>query len=77
MDATQNREEYKFVLQPGLGAVLRHVIRQHLTPDPMEPDGYWVSSEYYDTPNLHNYWQKLFDVPSRRHLRSRTYGAHD
>ena len=73
MYATQNREEFKFVLSPGLGDALRSCISRHLAPDSLEPDGYWVCSEYYDTPGLHNYWEKLLDVPSRRHLRSRSY----
>lgn len=73
MYATQNRREFKFVLSPGHGTALRSCIGQHLTPDKKNPDGYWVSSEYQDTPRFHHYWEKLLDVPSRRHLRLRCY----
>lgn len=73
MDAHRNRSEFKFLIQPGLGPVLRDAIATHLEPDRGLVSGYVVLTEYFDSPSLTCYWQKNDGVPNRRRLRSRIY----
>ena len=77
MDASQNRREFKFILPPGLGEIVRHRIGQIMVPDRGATDGYPVLSEYFDTDERTSYWQKQFGVPNRRRVRSRVYGRRD
>ncbi|RYD81830.1 MAG: polyphosphate polymerase domain-containing protein [Verrucomicrobiaceae bacterium] len=77
MDANQNRIEFKFVLPPHLGEVVRQRVGEVMQADRGAEDGYPVLSEYYDTSDRSSYWQKQFDVPNRRRVRSRVYGRRD
>jgi hypothetical protein len=77
MEANQNRREFKFVLKPGLEAVLRARIAEHLSVDVHANDGYPVLSEYFDSEERASYWQKQFGVPNRRRVRGRLYGRVD
>lgn len=74
MLATQNRREFKFVLDSETSRGIRARIAQHLQEDIHAVGGYPILSEYFDSGDLHNYWQKKFGVPNRRKLRSRLYG---
>lgn len=77
MDASQNRQEFKFVLPPHLGEVIRHRVGEVMQADRGAEDGYPVLSEYYDTTERTSYWQKQFGVANRRRVRSRVYGRRD
>ncbi|MEK7953540.1 polyphosphate polymerase domain-containing protein [Luteolibacter soli] len=77
MDANQNRIEFKFVLPPHLGEVVRRRVGEVMMADRGAEDGYPVLSEYYDTSERSSYWQKQFDVPNRRRIRTRVYGRRD
>lgn len=77
MDASQNRVEFKFVLPPGLGEVVRKRVGELLVADRGAENGYPVLSEYFDTRERTSYWQKQFGVPNRRRVRSRVYGRSD
>jgi hypothetical protein len=77
MDASQNRIEFKFVLPPHLGEVIRQRVGEVMEADRGAEDGYPVLSEYYDTSERTSYWQKQFGVPNRRRVRSRVYGRRD
>lgn len=77
MDANQNRIEFKFVLPPHLGEVVRQRVGEVMQADRGAEDGYPVLSEYYDTSERTSYWQKQFEVPNRRRVRSRVYGRRD
>ena len=77
MDASQNRREFKFVLPPHLGEVIRQRVGEVMEADRGAEDGYPVLSEYYDTSERTSYWQKQFGVPNRRRVRSRVYGRRD
>lgn len=77
MDASQNRVEFKFVLPPGLGEVVRKRVGEMLVADRGAENGYPVLSEYFDTRERASYWQKQFGVPNRRRVRSRVYGRSD
>ncbi|WP_193210776.1 polyphosphate polymerase domain-containing protein [Luteolibacter marinus] len=77
MDASQNRREFKFILPPGMGEIVRSRIAEVMNPDRDAADGYPVLSEYFDTAERASYWQKQFGVPNRRRVRSRVYGRRD
>ena len=77
MDASQNRREFKFVLPPHLGEVIRQRVGEVMEADRGAEDDYPVLSEYYDTSERTSYWQKQFGVPNRRRVRSRVYGRRD
>lgn len=77
MDANQNRREFKFILPPHLGEVVRRRVGEMMQADRGAEDGYPVLSEYYDTTERTSYWQKQFGVPNRRRVRSRVYGRRD
>ena len=74
MDANQNRKEYKFVLRPEAGELIRQEVSEKLAADRGFSDGYPVLSEYFDSENRCNYWQKQFGVKNRRKIRTRLYG---
>jgi hypothetical protein len=77
MDASQNRREFKFVLEPGLVPVLRGRVARQLEVDDHAQDGYPVLSEYFDSSDRLTYWQKQFGTPNRRRVRGRLYGRTD
>jgi hypothetical protein len=77
MDASQNRREFKFVLPPGMGEVIRQRVAAVMEADRGAEQGYPVLSEYFDTTERASYWQKQFGVPNRRRVRSRVYGRRD
>lgn len=77
MLASQNRKEYKFLLDSDASAKIRARVAENLAEDQHAVGGYPILSEYFDSEDLHNYWQKEFGVPNRRKLRSRLYGRDD
>ena len=77
MLASQNRKEYKFVLTSDTSQKIRQRVEEHLQEDEHAVGGYPILSEYFDSEDLHNYWQKKLGVPNRRKLRSRLYGRED
>lgn len=77
MLASQNRREFKFVLDNWTSQEIRKRVEEHLDEDEHAVGGYPILSEYFDSEDLHNYWQKKLGVPNRRKLRSRLYGRDD
>lgn len=77
MDATQDRREFKILLPAEEGERFREYVAGILPADRGAEDGYPVLSEYYDTPDRHSYWQKLYGARNRRRVRARVYGRAD
>lgn len=77
MLANQLRKEFKFVLQPDKLEKFKASVAENLQEDVHAVGGYPVMSEYFDSDDLQNYWQKKFGSPNRRKLRSRLYGRED
>jgi hypothetical protein len=74
MDATQDRREFKILLSAEDGENFRQFVAGILPVDRGAEDGYPVISEYYDTPDRHSYWQKIYGSKNRRRVRTRVYG---
>ena len=77
MDATQDRREFKFLLSVGDGERFREFVSGIIPVDRGAETGYPVLSEYYDTPDRHSYWQKIWGAGNRRRVRARVYGRPD
>ncbi len=77
MDATQDRREFKFLLSAGDGERFRGFVAGQIPVDRGAETGYPVISEYYDTPDRHSYWQKMWGSGNRRRVRARVYGRPD
>lgn len=77
MDATQDRREFKFLLPAEEGETFREFIATQIPVDRGAEGGYPVISEYFDTPDRHSYWQKVWGVGNRRRVRARVYGRAD
>lgn len=77
LEATQDRREFKFLLPAAKGDSFRDFISQRLPVDRGAENGYPVISEYYDTPDRHSYWQKIWGAKNRRRVRARVYGRPD
>jgi hypothetical protein len=77
LDASQDRREFKFLLAAEEGEVFRDFIARQLPVDRGAEGGYPVISEYYDTPDRHSYWQKIWGCANRRRVRARVYGRPD
>lgn len=77
MDATQDRREFKFLLPAAEGEEFRRHIASQLPVDRGAEKGYPVLSEYFDTPDRHSYWQKIWGARNRRRVRARVYGRMD
>lgn len=68
------RFELKFRIAAAVKNRLLESSREGLEPDPHGRQGvYRVTSQYYDTPDLEAYWEKLDGVPFRRKFRLRFY----
>lgn len=78
MDAP-DRFEHKFLLGIEAASALRAELGPALQPDTVGGGGgrYPVVSLYYDSPDLHCYWEHWRGVPARRKLRVRIYGTSD
>ncbi len=74
MDATQDRREFKFLLPLEDGEEFRRFIADRIPVDRGAEGGYPVLSTYFDTPDRHSYWQKVWGVGNRRRVRARVYG---
>lgn len=74
MNATQNRREFKFLLPAEEGETFRKFIAENIPTDRGADSGYPVISEYFDTPDRHSYWQKIWGSKNRRRVRTRVYG---
>lgn len=77
MDATQDRREFKFLLPAEEGETFREFIATQIPVDRGAEGGYPVISEYFDTPDRHSYWQKVWGAGNRRRVRARVYGRAD
>lgn len=77
MNATQDRQEFKFLLSAEKSEIFRAFVSQEIPVDRGAEDGYPVISEYFDTEDRHSYWQKIWGVRNRRRVRSRVYGRPD
>lgn len=77
VDATQDRREFKFLLPAAEGEIFREFISQEIPVDRGAEGGYPVISEYFDTPDRHSYWQKIWGCKNRRRVRARVYGRPD
>ena len=77
MEAGQDRQEFKFVLSGEQSDLVRARVAKHLQVDQNNPEGYRITSEYFDTGDHHSYWEKQFGVGNRRRIRSRVYGQPD
>ena len=71
------RNEFKYVLTEGQAALLASRIRGLLEPDPhmTDPDGYIVSSLYFDDAHDSSYYEKLAGAEHRKKYRVRVYGG--
>ena len=70
-----NRFELKYFVGADQVGGIRRELAERLTGDPYGDDGnYEVWSVYYDTADLHFYWEKIDGVKFRRKLRIRHYG---
>lgn len=69
------RNEIKYVLSEAQAAVLAARMRGLLAPDPhmTDPDGYRVSSLYFDDMNDSSYYEKLAGAEHRKKYRVRVY----
>ncbi len=65
------------MLNSELSSTIRERVAENLAEDEHAVGGYPILSEYFDSDDLHNYWQKKLGVPNRRKLRSRLYGRED
>ena len=71
-----HRYELKFRIGAGTKIQLLESASSGLVADPHGHDGvYRVTSQYYDSPDLRAFWEKLDGVRSRRKFRLRTYGT--
>lgn len=73
-----NRYELKYVVDRNQVSNFRQDLPSRLERDPYGIDGFYpVWSIYYDTPDLHFYWEKIDGERFRRKLRIRHYGTPD
>ncbi|HJL76042.1 MAG TPA: polyphosphate polymerase domain-containing protein, partial [Acidimicrobiales bacterium] len=71
-----NRFELKYLVDRQTAVAFRDDVVGRLDPDPHHVDGgYTVWSRYYDSTDLHCYWQKIDGIRFRRKLRVRHYGS--
>lgn len=72
------RYELKFVVSPAQKERFLGSVRHALQPDPHGTDAaYRVTSQYYDSPSLACYWEKVDGVGLRKKIRLRFYGDVD
>ncbi len=72
------RYELKFVVSPAQKERFLGSVRHALKPDPHGTDAaYRVTSQYYDSPKLSCYWEKVDGVALRKKIRLRFYGDVD
>ncbi|TAG11016.1 MAG: polyphosphate polymerase domain-containing protein [Verrucomicrobia bacterium] len=74
MIASQDRREFKFLLQTRQSQEFRGFVADKIPIDRGAESGYLVYSTYYDTPDRHSYWQKQWGSCNRRRVRARVYG---
>ena len=72
----KNRQEFKYLLSAFQAALIESALCRHgLLPDPFSsPGAYAITSLYFDTPELSDYYDKLGGLARRRKLRARSYG---
>lgn len=70
------RFELKYLVDQKAVVAIEQIVRQHGVRDThdLEPEGYLVSSTYFDTPDLLCYYEKKDGVAFRKKYRFRTYG---
>lgn len=69
------RHEFKYVLTRHQARLVEEYInRRHLTMDEFAPNGeYFITSLYFDTTGLRDYYEKLAGLERRHKLRARVY----
>lgn len=71
-----NRFELKYLLRVEQARALAEELAAHATPDPHSGlEGYAVHSQYWDSPELRFFWEKLDGQKYRRKLRLRRYAS--
>jgi SPX domain protein involved in polyphosphate accumulation len=70
-----NRFELKYLVPIQTAEKFKNALKAHLVPDTHgDRDGfYYISSLYYDGPDLRFYWEKIDGIKFRRKLRIRHY----
>ncbi|MEK7649524.1 MAG: polyphosphate polymerase domain-containing protein [Patescibacteria group bacterium] len=70
----QVRFEFKYILHPAQVVEARDIIHRCMNPDPFAPSGsYTVTSLYFDTPTLSDYYEKSSGFLDRKKVRARIY----
>lgn len=69
------RHEFKYILTPHQARLIEEYIeRRHLSMDEYAENGeYAITSLYFDTPGLRDYYEKLAGLEKRQKLRARVY----
>ncbi|OGZ45470.1 MAG: hypothetical protein A2756_00430 [Candidatus Ryanbacteria bacterium RIFCSPHIGHO2_01_FULL_48_27] len=72
------RFEFKYILNPAQAHVARDIVAQLMDADPAAgaPGWYTVTSLYFDTPQLGDYYDKSGGFLERKKLRARIYADH-
>lgn len=72
---TEHRYELKYLAKLAEKKLFLKAVLPNLVPDPFGDKGlYRVSSQYFDSPDLDAFWEKLDGVAQRRKFRLRYYG---
>lgn len=71
------RYEVKFVINKKYAEILQKKLLTIMQIDPYGPNGYFIRSLYFDTPNSDAYYEKLDGVEYRKKYRIRIYGKND
>lgn len=72
---TEHRYELKYLAKLDEKKLFLEAVLDNLEPDPFGDKGlYRVSSQYFDSPDLDAYWEKLDGVAQRQKFRLRYYG---
>jgi len=72
----QVRFEFKYILHPTQVVEARDIIHRCMELDPFAPSGsYTVTSLYFDTPTLSDYYEKSSGFLDRKKVRARVYAA--
>lgn len=70
------RHEFKYILNESMAAIiLKYVENLGLRKTSVNNGGYKVTSLYFDTPSLHDYYAKIGGFSHRKKLRARIYDA--
>ena len=77
MKPRKYRHEVKFVINKKYAEILQKKLLTIMQIDPYGPNGYYIRSLYFDTPNSDAYYEKLDGVEYRKKYRIRVYSKKD